>query len=129
MSFQTSSIWIVIGLTWLLTVLFMPVVINYFKRKQLGQMTREEGPKWHEAKSGTPTMGGVVFLITASVSSLLFGIIYRQLSIPLMLTLFIILLYGLLGFLDDYIKLIMKRNLGLTSKQKFIGQVIGAVLF
>ena len=107
----------------------MPLVIRYFREKQLGQMTREEGPSWHEAKSGTPTMGGVVFLVTASIVSLGFASVLGYLSIPLVLTLFIVLLYGLLGFLDDYIKLIMKRNLGLTSKQKLAGQVIGAILF
>jgi len=129
MSFQISHMWIILGTTLLLTILLMPYVIRYFRNKQLGQMTREEGPKWHEAKSGTPTMGGVVFLLTASFSALLFGSLYGLLSVPLLLTVFIILLYGSLGFVDDYIKLIMKRNLGLTSKQKFLGQVAGAILF
>src|SRR5699024_1171676 len=129
MSFQISHMWIILGTTLLLTILLMPYVIRYFRNKQLGQMTREEGTKWHEAKSGTPTMGGVVFLRTASLSALLFGSLYGLLSVPLLLTVFIILLYGSLGFVDDYIKLIMKRNLGLTSKQKFLGQVAGAILF
>lgn len=129
MSFPMQNIFFILGLSFLLTIFFMPIVIRYFREKQLGQMTREEGPSWHEAKSGTPTMGGVVFLVTASVVSIGFASVLGVLSIPLGLTLFILLLYGLLGFLDDYIKLIMKRNLGLTSKEKLAGQVAGAFLF
>lgn len=129
MPFQVTDLLLLVILTFLATVALMPIVIRYFRNKQLGQTTREEGPKWHEAKTGTPTMGGVVFLITASVASVIYGMIHSQLTIPVVLTLFILLLYGLLGFLDDYIKLIMKRNLGLTSKQKLLGQIAGAVLF
>ena len=129
MLFQMNNLWIVFVVTLLATLIFMPVVITYFKNKQLGQTTRDEGPKWHEVKSGTPTMGGVVFLITSSLASLIFGFLYDQLTISMILTLGIILIYGFLGFIDDYIKLILKRNLGLTSKQKFLGQVVGGVLF
>lgn len=129
MSFQTSQILIILTLAFILTVLFMPIVIRYFRAKQLGQVTREEGPKWHEAKSGTPTMGGVVFLLTSSFVAIAAAAWFKMITVSLFLTVFIVLLYGCLGFADDYIKLIMKRNLGLTSKQKFLGQVAGAILF
>lgn len=112
----------------LLTVLLMPLVIRYFKIKQLGQVTREEGPSWHQAKSGTPTMGGVAFIIaTVIVTIIAFALSLGTKQVALLIMVFLI--YGVIGFLDDYIKLIMKRNLGLTSLQKLIGQIIAAVIF
>lgn len=112
-----------------ITIILMPFVIGYFRTKQLGQTTREEGPTWHEVKTGTPTMGGVVFLISASVTIVWTAVWQNAFTVSLGLLVFILMLYGLLGFLDDYIKLIKKRNLGLTSAQKFIGQVVGGALF
>ncbi|MCI3029432.1 phospho-N-acetylmuramoyl-pentapeptide-transferase [Desemzia sp. C1] len=112
-----------------ITIILMPFIIGYFRTKQLGQTTREEGPTWHEVKTGTPTMGGVAFLISASVTIIWTAIWQNVFTVSLGLLVFILMLYGLLGFLDDYIKLIKKRNLGLTSKQKFIGQVVGGALF
>jgi phospho-N-acetylmuramoyl-pentapeptide-transferase len=112
-----------------LTIMTMPIVIGYFRTKQLGQITRDEGPKWHEVKTGTPTMGGVVFLIASVISTVWVSLWQNSLSISLVLLLFIILLYGLLGFLDDFIKIFRKRNLGLTSKQKLMGQLVGGLLF
>ena len=112
-----------------ITIILMPFIIGYFRTKQLGQTTREEGPTWHEVKTGTPTMGGVVFLISASVTIIWTAIWQNVFTVSLGLLVFILMLYGLLGFLDDYIKLIKKRNLGLTSAQKFIGQVVGGALF
>lgn len=112
----------------LLTVLLMPLVIRYFKTKQLGQVTREEGPSWHQVKSGTPTMGGVAFIIaTVIVTSIAFAIGLGTKQVALLVMVFLI--YGVIGFLDDYIKLVMKRNLGLTSLQKLIGQIIAAIIF
>lgn len=112
-----------------LTIMAMPIVIGFFRTKQLGQTTRDEGPKWHEIKTGTPTMGGIVFLVAAIISIIWVAIWQNVLSLSIGLSLFILILYGLLGFLDDFIKVFKKRNLGLTSKQKLIGQIIGGVLF
>ncbi|MER2173970.1 MAG: phospho-N-acetylmuramoyl-pentapeptide-transferase [Carnobacterium sp.] len=112
-----------------LTIMAMPIVIGFFRTKQLGQTTRDEGPKWHEVKTGTPTMGGIVFLVAAIISTIWVSIWQNVFSIGIVLTLFILILYGLLGFLDDFIKVFKKRNLGLTSKQKLIGQILGGVLF
>lgn len=112
-----------------ITLILMPFVIGYFRVKQLGQTTREDGPTWHEVKTGTPTMGGVVFIISGIVTMIWSGLWKNVFTISLGLLLFILVLYGILGFLDDYIKLIKKRNLGLTSLQKLIGQVVGGVLF
>ncbi|MER2063128.1 MAG: phospho-N-acetylmuramoyl-pentapeptide-transferase [Alkalibacterium sp.] len=106
-----------------------PVFIKIFRKKQLGQTTRGEGPSWHEVKSGTPTMGGVSILIAISITMLIFGMLYSVNSLLVLLLTFILLVYGTIGFIDDYIKVMMKRNLGLTSLQKLIGQIVGAVLF
>ncbi|MDT1939184.1 MULTISPECIES: phospho-N-acetylmuramoyl-pentapeptide-transferase [Carnobacterium] len=112
-----------------LTIMAMPIFIGYFRMKQLGQTTREDGPKWHEVKTGTPTMGGLVFLIAIVITSSWVGIWQKSLTISLGLLMFILVLYGILGFLDDFIKVFKKRNLGLTSKQKLIGQIIGGIIF
>lgn len=107
----------------------MPHVIHYFRKKQLGQMTREEGPKWHESKSGTPTMGGVAIIFAATLSAGIVSLLSQLFTTATVLLLFVFILYGLIGFADDYIKVIMKRNLGLTSLQKLIGQIIGGIVF
>ena len=112
-----------------LTIMVMPMFIGYFRMKQIGQVTRDEGPKWHEVKTGTPTMGGVVFIIATLITAVWVGIWQGALTLSLGLLLFILALFGVLGFLDDFIKVFKKRNLGLTSKQKLIGQIIGGIIF
>lgn len=115
--------------SFIFTICFMSYVIRYFREKQLGQVTREEGPKWHEAKSGTPTMGGVAIIIAATLATALVSWFAQSFSPITVLLLFIFVLYGLIGFLDDYIKVMMKRNLGLTSLQKLIAQIVGGIVF
>src|SRR5699024_3938444 len=112
-----------------LTVMVMAFFIHYFQMRKYGQEIREEGPKWHNIKAGTPTMGGFVFLLSAFVSSVWVGLWQGQLTPALLILLFILLLYGLLGFLDDFIKIFKKRNMGLTSLQKLFGQIVGAIAF
>lgn len=112
-----------------MTFAMMPLFIGYFRMKQFGQEIRDEGPKWHNVKAGTPTMGGVVFLIASILTGIWVGAWQRSLTPALFILLFILFLYGLLGFLDDFIKLFKKRNMGLTSLQKLIGQIVGAVVF
>lgn len=112
-----------------LTVLFLPQFINYAHRKKQGQMIREEGPSWHQKKSGTPTMGGLIFNSVILVVSLVCGLIWHQLSAKLLVLLFILVLYAGLGFWDDSIKLWKKQNEGLKAWQKLLGQIIGAIVF
>ena len=107
----------------------MPLFIGYFQMKKYGQEIREEGPKWHNVKAGTPTMGGFVFLIAALITAVWVGAWQKQLTASLFILLFIILVYGALGFLDDFIKIFKKRNMGLNSLQKLIGQIIGGIVF
>ncbi|WLR43625.1 phospho-N-acetylmuramoyl-pentapeptide-transferase [Bacillus carboniphilus] len=115
--------------SFLVTVLLLPFFIPFLRRLKFGQSIRDEGPKSHQAKTGTPTMGGIVFIIAIFFATLIMTYTFFQPELEMFLLLFVLLGYGLLGFLDDYIKVIMKRNLGLTSRQKLIGQIIIAVIF
>lgn len=124
-----ATIVLTLVLCFILTVIPMPFYINYLIEKKRGQVIREDGPTWHNAKTGTPTMGGAVFLIAIILSSLIIGVMQKLLTPSLFLLLFILLLYGILGFLDDFIKVFKKRNMGLTSMQKLIGQLLGGVVF
>ncbi|MDR3564947.1 MAG: phospho-N-acetylmuramoyl-pentapeptide-transferase [Negativicutes bacterium] len=111
------------GLAFLIALALGPVLIPVLRRLKFGQSIREEGPQRHYAKAGTPTMGGLLILVALTVPSLLFAGKDPQ----VWLALFITLGHGLIGFLDDFIKVVLKRNLGLKAKQKLLGQIIMAV--
>ncbi|AZV47856.1 phospho-N-acetylmuramoyl-pentapeptide-transferase [Bacillus halotolerans] len=113
----------------LISVLLSPILIPFLRRLKFGQSIREEGPKSHQKKSGTPTMGGVMIILSIIVTTIVMTQKFSEISPEMFLLLFVTIGYGLLGFLDDYIKVVMKRNLGLTSKQKLIGQIIIAIVF
>ncbi len=106
-------------------------LIPLLHRLKFGQEIREEGPSWHEKKSGTPTMGGFIFVIGILIALIFPAIIrgkeldFRAIGILIGMT----LAYGAIGFIDDYIKVILKRNLGLTASQKFGLQLLVAVGF
>ena len=102
-----------------------PAMLNFLHRLKFGQYIREEGPKSHQKKSGTPTMGGVLILAALLVGTIFFIPSYPRI-LPILLVTFG---FGLIGFLDDYIKVVKKRNLGLTPAQKMGGQLLVAVLF
>ena len=91
---------------------------------KFGQSIREEGPKSHQAKSGTPTMGGIMIILGIVIGT----VAAAPLSTEILLALFIMLGHFVLGFLDDYIKVVKKRNLGLKAKQKMLGQILIAVV-
>ncbi len=110
-------------------IAFGKVFIPVLHKLKFGQEIREEGPKWHQAKSGTPTMGGFIF-IAAMVVSVVVCLIAGFGEVKYMILLTVVsLLFGGIGFIDDYIKVILKRNLGLTAKQKFGLQFLVAVVF
>ncbi|GGE66304.1 phospho-N-acetylmuramoyl-pentapeptide-transferase [Priestia taiwanensis] len=113
----------------LITVLLSPFFIPFLRRLKFGQSIREEGPKSHQKKSGTPTMGGLMILTALLLATFIVSTKVSELSVKTYLLLFVTLGFGLLGFLDDYIKVVMKRNLGLTSKQKLLGQIVIAGIF
>jgi phospho-N-acetylmuramoyl-pentapeptide-transferase len=116
-------------MAFLIAVLLSPIFIPFLRRLKFGQSIREEGPKSHQKKSGTPTMGGIVILISIIISTLLMTMKYSKPSVEIYLLLLVTIGFGLLGFLDDFIKVVMKRNLGLTSKQKLFGQIVISVIF
>lgn len=110
-------------LSFLLTVVLSPIFIPFLKRLKFGQSIRDEGPKSHQKKTGTPTMGGVMIIFSIVLSSLIMAGQFHSIGVEIWLLLLVTFGFGLLGFLDDYIKVAKKRNLGLTSKQKFLAQV------
>ena len=109
----------------LISLLLGPWVIRKLREMQIGQYIREEGPKSHQSKKGTPTMGGVLIVISTVVPTLLWADLhnaYVLLSVGAMLA------FGAIGFADDYIKTVKKRNLGLTAKAKLTLQVLTSFL-
>ncbi len=122
-------IFFTIILAFLITVLLSPVFIPFLRRLKFGQSIREEGPKSHQKKSGTPTMGGVMILFAIVITTLVMNGKFGEPTVKTFLLLFVTLGFGLLGFLDDFIKVVLKRNLGLTSRQKLLGQIIISAIF
>ncbi|MCC8013579.1 MAG: phospho-N-acetylmuramoyl-pentapeptide-transferase, partial [Eubacterium sp.] len=106
-------------------VILCPVVIPLLRRLKFGQNVRDDGPETHLVKAGTPTMGGIMILLSLLLSSLFFikgnsdGII----------VLFMTLGYGIIGFIDDYIKVVKKRSLGLRAWQKIVLQLVVTGIF
>lgn len=101
-----------------------PFFIPELHKLKFGQSIREEGPKSHQAKSGTPTMGGIMIILGITLGT----VAAAPLNTEILLALFIMVGHFVLGFLDDYIKVVKKRNLGLKAKQKMLGQIIIAVV-
>ena len=102
-----------------------PVVIPFLRKLKMGQTERELGVQSHLKKAGTPTMGGVIFLIATTVTSLFYIKDYPMI-IPV---LFLTLGFGIIGFLDDYLKVVLKRSDGLLPWQKFLLQVVVTAVF
>ena len=126
---MTLSTTIITLLTsFLISVILAPIIIPYLKRMKFGQSIREEGPQSHQKKAGTPTMGGLIFLTSIIVSTLVISFFFDKMTTQTIVLLIILVGFGLIGFLDDFIKVVLKRNLGLTSLQKLIGQIIIAVI-
>ena len=109
----------------LISFILGPWLIRRMTQIKLGQFIREEGPESHQQKAGTPTMGGILILVAILVPTIL----WADLSNPyIWIVLFVTAAYGAIGFVDDYRKLIKKRNLGLTAKEKFGMQFAVALL-
>lgn len=119
------KIFVPVILSFSISVILSPVIIPFLKKLKFGQYIREEGPQAHMKKSGTPTMGGLIILCSILVTSLF----YVKSNKEIIPVLFVTLGFGLIGFLDDYIKVVMKRNLGLKAWQKMLGQIIVTGVF
>ncbi|MED3624321.1 phospho-N-acetylmuramoyl-pentapeptide-transferase [Neobacillus thermocopriae] len=122
-------IFFTIIMAFLISVLLSPIFIPFLRRLKFGQSIREEGPKSHQKKSGTPTMGGIMILFSIIITTVVMTGKFSEPTVKTYLLLLVTVGFGLLGFLDDFIKVVMKRNLGLTSKQKLLGQIIISVIF
>ena len=107
------------------SVILGPLVIPFLRRLKVGQTVRDDGPKSHLSKSGTPTMGGILILVGIVVASVFYIKDYPKI-IPI---LFLTLGFGLVGFLDDYIKVVLKRSMGLRAWQKMGLQILITGIF
>jgi phospho-N-acetylmuramoyl-pentapeptide-transferase len=106
-----------------------PFAIRVFRAQGYGQLIRDDGPEAHHTKRGTPTMGGAVIIGAALLGYLVAHLISRQFTASGVLVLFVMAGLGLVGFLDDFIKIRKQRSLGLNSKAKLAGQLLVAVVF
>lgn len=108
------------GAAFVLALILGPICIPILRRLKFGQQIRTDGPQGHLKKAGTPTMGGTIILLALSIAFLRFSDKTSDAVVLLIATLG----YGLVGFLDDYIKILFKRSLGLTARQKLFGQLL-----
>lgn len=120
----------------IVSIMFTPYLIRVFSRQGFGQEIREEGPQGHQSKRGTPTMGGVAILVAMVVgyfvAHLLTSLVSDDSEAPTasgLLVLFLAVGLGLVGFLDDFIKIRKQRNLGLNKTAKLVGQLVVAIAF
>lgn len=104
-----------------------PVMIPWLHKLKFGQQILEDGPVWHKKKQGTPTMGGIMFIFGITVASLISMLV--RFDVHLLMLILISAGFGVIGFIDDYIKVVKKRNLGLTAWQKLILQSALAVIY
>jgi phospho-N-acetylmuramoyl-pentapeptide-transferase len=109
-----------LGVAFVIALFSGPLLIPLLRRLKFGQQIRTDGPQGHLKKAGTPTMGGVIILLALAIAALRFADMNTELIILLLGALG----FGLIGFLDDYIKILFKRSLGLTARQKLLGQLL-----
>ena len=121
---------IAVAVSFVLTLLIGKFLIPELRKLKAGQEIREDGPTWHKSKAGTPTMGGIMFIIGAGVTVFILGweFMLNGIFVHLYVYLFA-LIFGLIGFVDDYRKVRQHQNEGLTAKQKFVLQLAAAILF
>ncbi|MCI6887052.1 MAG: phospho-N-acetylmuramoyl-pentapeptide-transferase [Lachnospiraceae bacterium] len=108
-----------------ISAILCPIVIPFLHKLKFGQQVRDDGPQAHLKKQGTPTMGGLMILTSIIITSLFYIRDYPRI-IPV---LFVTVGFGIIGFLDDYIKIVMKRSEGLNPKQKLLGQIVITGIF
>jgi len=114
----------IIVISFAITLILGPMIIPILRRLKVGQSIRQEGPKTHLKKSGTPTMGGIMMVVAVIITSMTAGIVNKDMMILILATVG----FGVIGFIDDFIKVVLKRSLGLRAYQKLIGQIALAVI-
>lgn len=120
-----KSVYISLFLSFILTTAIAPIFIPFLLKLKVGQTVRDDGPESHLKKNGTPTMGGIIILIGFIGGSVIFCSRYSN-TIPIML---MTIGFGLIGFIDDYIKVVLKRSMGLRAWQKLLLQIIVTAIF
>ncbi|MGB5823193.1 MAG: phospho-N-acetylmuramoyl-pentapeptide-transferase, partial [Proteocatella sp.] len=118
---------IILLTSWAIAFLLGPSILPVLRKLKFGQTVRDDGPESHLQKNGTPTMGGIIFMLAIIISSILGMILFKGISTEILFSLAFMLLFGLVGFIDDYIKVVKKRSLGLKAKQKIALQLIFAL--
>lgn len=114
---------------WILGALFTKALIPFMEKKQFRQYVREEGPQSHLKKTGTPSMGGTAIISATVIIALIAAACSGRLNIEVLGVLAAMILFGIVGFVDDYEKAIKKNNLGLSPKQKIIMQLVFSAAF
>ncbi|HHV38799.1 MAG TPA: phospho-N-acetylmuramoyl-pentapeptide-transferase [Tepidimicrobium sp.] len=114
----------VILVAFITTLILGPIVIPMLKKLKVGQNVRDDGPETHLVKSGTPTMGGIIMLAALLITAMTSGQLNSDMYVLLMSTFG----FGLIGFVDDYFKVVNRRSLGLRAYQKLIAQIVLAIL-
>ncbi|MCD8010993.1 MAG: phospho-N-acetylmuramoyl-pentapeptide-transferase [Lachnospiraceae bacterium] len=122
---MTTLVILSVLLAFAISAAVCPVLIPFLKKLKFGQQVRDDGPQAHLKKQGTPTMGGLAFLISVVITSLFFIPGYPRI-VPV---LFMTVGFGVIGFLDDYLKIVMKRSEGLNPKQKMALQIVLTAIF
>ncbi len=122
---MSQRILIPVLIAFILSVIMGPLIIPVLRRLKMGQTEREDGVKSHLKKAGTPTMGGVIILLSVVITSVFYIGDYPKI-IPI---LFVTLGFGMIGFLDDYLKVVMRRSDGLYPKQKMALQIVVTAVF
>ena len=118
------------AVSFVLTLLIGRFLIPELRKLKAGQEIREDGPTWHKSKAGTPTMGGIMFILGAGVTVFILGWSFMLEGVFWHLYVYLFaLIFGLIGFVDDYRKVRQNQNEGLTARQKFILQLAAAVVF
>lgn len=119
-----SAIYAVL-ISFVINVVLCPVIIPWLQRLKFGQNVRDDGPQSHLIKQGTPTMGGIMIILSFIAASIFF----LKENYDAVMVVFVTAGYGIIGFVDDYIKVVKKRSLGLRAYQKIIGQLVITGIF
>ena len=120
----TSAIYAIL-IAFIANIILCPIIIPFLTRLKFGQNVRDDGPQTHLVKAGTPTMGGIMILISLLIASAFF----LKDNMDAVMVIFVTVGYGIIGFIDDYIKVVKKRSLGFRAYQKLICQLVVTGVF
>ncbi|MBE5806541.1 MAG: phospho-N-acetylmuramoyl-pentapeptide-transferase [Clostridiales bacterium] len=119
----------VVLLSFIISIITSIIVIPILRRLKVGQIEREDGPKSHLKKQGTPTMGGIIMAITIVVIVVLFNVVQHNMARSIVPIAFVVIGFGIIGFIDDFKKLVLKNTKGLKPLYKMIGLLIVSVVY